>query len=497
MIHSLRFKLLLVTVLVSGLAVAAVAFFSSRATRLELKRFVESNDASNLERIRGLLTEHYQKNQSWEGVTSLLEQASPPSDRRIILVDNDGKPIANWPEDGSNFEIEIKPDDTLILRRATSRPVSNDLPLPTEGRGRRVEMVDQVEMVLVNPLQTAINNSEGAKVATLYLTPQGPPVEATDQEVFVESVDRSLIISALIVVILALIATVLLSRPILGPVELLTRAARRMERGDFNQRVDVKSQDEIGELSRAFNAMADSLSRVERLRRDMVSDVAHELRTPLTNIRCQIEALQDGLAKPSPTVFESLHEEVLILNRLIDDLQELSLVEAGQLRLTREAVSMQEALSRAVTASSAQAASKQITIHIDAPADMPPAYGDAERIGQILRNLLANAVTHTPTGGVIEVEERASESEIEITVSDTGAGIAPDHLPNIFERFYRVDSSRSRSTGGAGLGLAIVKQLVEAHGGKIRAESQIGKGSRFIFTLPIFKSATPVFIKSS
>jgi methyl-accepting chemotaxis protein len=402
MIHSLRFKLLLVTVLVSGLAVAAVAFFSSRATRLELKRFVESTDASNLERMRNLLTEYYQKNHGWEGIASSLEQVSRPGDRRIIIVDTNGKLIATWPEDGSNLEIEIKPDNGVIIRRTVSRPAASGSP-PTESGGRRVEVVDQVEMVLMNPLQAAINNSEGIKLATLYLLPLEPPAETSDEKVFVESFDRSLIIAVLVVVVIALVATVLLSRPILGPVELLTQAARQMERGDLNQRVEVKSQDEIGQLSRAFNAMADSLSRVERLRRDMVSDVAHELRTPLTNIRCQIEALQDGLAKPSPAVLESLHEEVLILNRLIEDLQELSLAEAGQLRFTRESVSIHEVLSRSVNASSAQAASKQITISIDAPADMPPAYADMERVSQILRNLLANAVTHTPTGGLIEV----------------------------------------------------------------------------------------------
>lgn len=497
MIHSLRFKLLLVTVIVSGLAVATVAFFSSRATKLELKRFVESADETKLEGIRDLLTEHFRKNQGWDGVAVSLEQVSRLSNKRLILVNNDGKPIAIWPEDVSSFEIEIKPDNTLILRRTMSQPARSSRPVLPQPGERRVEMVGQEELVLVNPLQVVINNSEGTKVATLYLIPPESPAEASDQEVFVDSVNRSLIISALIVVVAALVATVLLSRPILGPVESLTHAAREMERGDLSQRVEVKSQDEIGELSRAFNAMADSLARIERLRRDMVSDIAHELRTPLTNIRCQIEAVQDGLEKASPVVLESLHEEVLILSRLIDDLQELSLAEAGQLRLDRESVAVQETVNRTVKAMSAQAASKQITINIDVPVDMPSAYADAERVGQILRNLLANAVTHTPAQGIIEIQARAQASEIEITIQDTGSGIAPEHLPNIFERFYRADSSRSRSTGGAGLGLAIVKQLVEAHGGQIRAESQLGKGSRFIFTLPVFKSDAPVFIKSS
>lgn len=496
MIHSLRFKLLFVTVIVSGLAVAAVVFFSSRATRMEFKRFVESADEANLERIGDLLTEHYKKNQSWDGVASSLEQVSRMSDRRFILIDSEGRTIAIWPDEGSNFEVEFRPNNTMILRRSTSHTTEPDQSVfPAEKR--KVELVGQEELVLLAPPQVAINNSEGAKVATLYLTPLGPPIGSSDVQVFTESVDRSLIISALVVIAAALIATLLLSRPILGPVESLTRAAREMETGDLNQRVEVKSKDEIGQLASAFNAMADSLARIERLRRDMVSDVAHELRTPLTNIRCQVEALQDGLAKPSSAVLESLHEDILILNRLIDDLQELSIAEAGQLRLSRESVSMHEAITRTANAISAQAAGKEIIININVPADMPRVYADAERVGQILRNLMANAVTHTPRGGVIDITAQASDDEIEIAISDTGSGIAPDHLPNIFERFYRADSSRSRSTGGAGLGLAIVKQLVEAHGGKVWAENKPDRGSRFIFTLPVFKLSTPVFIKSS
>jgi signal transduction histidine kinase len=261
---------------------------------------------------------------------------------------------------------------------------------------------------------------------------------------------------------------------------------RRMAGGDLAQRVRVQSRDEIGELARAFNAMADGLARAEQLRRNMVNDIAHELRTPLTNLRCQIEALQDGLAAPTPEVMASLHEEAMLLNRLVGDLQELALAEAGQLRLERGPVSVRDVITQVTGAFEAQAAGKGIALVSDVPRELPAIYADAERVGQMLRNLLANAVAHTPRGGSVSVGARAAGGQVEIVVADTGAGIEPEHLPNVFERFYRVDGSRARSTGGAGLGLAIVKQLAEAQGGGVRVESEVGSGSSFFVTLPTF-----------
>jgi signal transduction histidine kinase len=299
-----------------------------------------------------------------------------------------------------------------------------------------------------------------------------------------------------------------------------------MEKGDLSQRVAVRSQDEIGELARAFNAMADGLARIEQLRRHMVTDVAHELRTPLTNIRGYLEALRDGVARPDAPLIDSLHEEALLLNRLIDDLQDLALAEAGQLRLTRRPVALGPLLEGAVSALRPALADKRLAIVVDLPADLPCADADAARVGQVLRNLLNNAITHTPPGGTITVEattdrrppttdqeDRRQEtgrtpnnsvsglsspvsrseglsvlsprSSVLITVTDTGPGIAAEHLPHIFERFYRADRARARATGGAGLGLTIVKQLVEAHGGRVWAASAPGQGATFTFTLPV------------
>jgi signal transduction histidine kinase len=298
------------------------------------------------------------------------------------------------------------------------------------------------------------------------------------------SVNRTLLLVAVVAGLGAVLLILGLSRRILAPVEALTAAVRRMEAGDLSQRVEVTSRDEISELARAFNAMADGLARLEELRRNMVTDVAHELRTPLSNIRGYLEALQDGVVEPEERIIDSLYEEAMLLNRMVDDLQELSLAEAGQLRLKRQPVALADVVDRAVEAVRPRAEAEEIRLQVDLPEDFLVDV-DPQRIGQVLRNLLDNGLTHTPPGGEVGVVARASDQWVEVSVQDTGSGIAAEDLPYVFERFYRADRSRSRATGGAGLGLAIAKQLVEAHGGRIWVESTEGEGSTFTLALPI------------
>ncbi|HEY7546938.1 MAG TPA: ATP-binding protein, partial [Blastocatellia bacterium] len=441
----------------------------------EFKRFIDTSEEIDLSRFQEMLSEHYRQNGGWAGAQATLERMGKISGKRFLLLDRERKIIAAFPDHLSKADIDISPDNTLRVRFQVE-----------EAKGNNEVNLRQEEMVFVNVPRVEIKDSTGAAVASLLIA--GPNLDdRSGEQQFTGSVNRSLVAAAIVVIVAALIATLLLSRKIVGPVESLTRAARRMERGDLSERVAVRSGDEIGELAKAFNRMADSLARNEQLRRDMVGDVAHELRTPLTNIRCQIESLQDGLIEPRREVIDSIHEEALLLARLIDDLQELALAEAGQLRLTFEPVSIREVIEKAAFAIAPQIESKKITLRVDAPPSLPEAQADSERVGQILRNLLANAVTHTPTMGVIEIRARSSGQEIEVAVSDTGSGIEAEHADRIFERFYRADRSRSRSTGGAGLGLAIVRQLVLAHGGHIRVESEPGRGSHFIFTLPVWK----------
>jgi len=212
----------------------------------------------------------------------------------------------------------------------------------------------------------------------------------------------------------------------------------------------------------------------------------------LMNIRGYLELLQDQVLEPTPETLASLYEETSLLSRLVADLQDLSLAEAGQLRLVRRPVSLAEVTSQAVQIVRPHLVRKNLALRVHIPTDLPCVEADQERVAQILRNLLSNAIMHTSSSGEISITANVIASMVKVSVQDTGIGITPEHLPYLFERFYRVDSSRARATGGTGLGLAIVKQVVQAHGGQIVVDSQPGKGACFTFTLPA-ASSTPSY----
>jgi signal transduction histidine kinase len=314
------------------------------------------------------------------------------------------------------------------------------------------------------------------------------------EEGFIRSVNRSLWIAGGIGVAVALILSLLLARQVVNPLSRLTKAARRIAQGDISQRVPVSSRDEIGELAQAFNTMAEALERNERLRRQMLADITHELRTPLSVIQGELEGMMDGVVPLDRGQVAAVHKEVALLGRLISDLRDLSLVEAGQLRLERTWVDVADLLRRRVEGFQPQAQAKGLSLTLSVADGLPQLYLDADRVSQVLANLLTNALRYTPEGGTVEVKASLVEGgplrsgrgpALAISVSDTGPGIPPEDLPHIFERFYRADPSRTRATGGSGLGLAIARGIVEAHGGHIWVESQPGRGATFTFTLPL------------
>ncbi|TEU17621.1 MAG: sensor histidine kinase, partial [Dehalococcoidia bacterium] len=259
----------------------------------------------------------------------------------------------------------------------------------------------------------------------------------------------------------------------------------RLGRGDLSQRVQLRGEGEVAALAQAFNTMAADLEHDEQLRRNLIADVAHELRTPLSNIQGYLEAIRDRVMKPNAATIGSLNEEVALLSRLVNELQELSLAEAGELKLVYQAEDITKLVKQAATHWQPQVAAKDISLSLDLPDNLPLVNIDWQRVNQVLHNLLENAVAYTGRGGTITVAAAKQGDWIEVSVSDTGEGIPAGDLPNIFERFYRVDRSRARATGGSGLGLTIARRLVEAHGGKITVQSELGKGSRFSFTLSI------------
>lgn len=443
-LNSLRVRLFLTFITLVLVTLGAVALFASRTTSNEFARYVERGGAVRRGRFQAMLTMYYREAGNWQGVQRLVEQMEQISGERIVVADNAGQVVAD------------------SSKKLVGQPVGRDWSRPTSLIAER-----------------------GRPVGALYINPLGSNESAASADTFLGSVNRSLWLAVAAASVAAVLLTLFLSHRILVPVRALTAAARRMEQGDLSQRVQVRSGDEIGQLAHAFNAMASSLERTEQLRRHMISDVAHELRTPLANIRGYLEAVRDQVLEASPELVDSLYDEAMLLNRLVDDLQELALAEAGQLGLARQPVDVAELVEQAIHSFQPEADAKGLTIGADLPAGLPAVDADPQRVGQVLRNLLRNAVAYTPAGGEITLSARRLGREVEVAVRDTGAGIPAEHLPYIFERFYRADRSRSRSTGGSGLGLTIVKQLVEAHGGHVRVESQVGVGTTFTFTLPV------------
>jgi histidine kinase len=287
-------------------------------------------------------------------------------------------------------------------------------------------------------------------------------------------------------ILAALFVSVFTASRIVTPIRAMTNASQRIADGDYGQRVPVPGEDELGALAQSFNRMAETLDQTERRRLELIGDVAHELRTPLAAIRSSMEGLIDGVLPADPATYAGIEREAARLQRLVWDLEELSRAEAGQIPLERQTIALQEPLLAAVQRLQSQFEDKQVDLEL-MPAD-PDLFVkvDFNRILQVLTNLLGNALQHTPPGGRVTLSAARDGNSALVSVVDTGAGIGPEHLPHVFERFYRVDKSRSRAGGGSGIGLTISKHLVEAHGGRIWAASDgLGRGSAFTFTLPL------------
>jgi two-component system sensor histidine kinase BaeS len=304
---------------------------------------------------------------------------------------------------------------------------------------------------------------------------------------FQASFNQALLLALLAAGVAALLAGLLLSRSVVAPVRVLTDASRRISEGHYGERVPPAGSDELGQLAHSFNQMAEKLEQVETMRRQLIGDVSHELRTPLTAIKGSMEGLVDGVLPATPETYQQIHAEADRLARLVDDLQELSRVEAGAYPLDIRPVEVPALVQTTLNQFASQAGVKGIELRADVQAGLSPVMADRDRITQVLTNLVGNALQYTPTGGQVTLRASRTQSGIQFSVVDTGIGIPAQHLEHLFTRFYRVDKSRSRQAGGgSGIGLTIARHLVEAHGGRIWGESDgEGKGSTFSFTLKV------------
>jgi len=481
--RSLRARVLVMTACVACASVGAVGWYASRVGAGALRRQLAPTPRAELEAVAARAGAAFARERDWGGAAAVLADAAGRTGKQLVVLDGAGRAVAAAPRALLALGLELAPDGALTWQQRAR--------VASSGTGREPVLVRRQRVVMAGVPRAAVRDSAGAVLGTLLEIPV--QIDVGGDGPAVATLRRSLLVGVAVAVGGALVVALLLSARVARPIERLTMAVREVAaRGDPaaappTAPLAAGGTAEVAELSRAFDAMVAALARAESLRRGMTSDVAHELRTPVTNIRCHIESMQDGLEEPTAETLASLHEEALALQRLIDDLQDLALGDQGRLELDLAPADVDAELAAALRPFRPRAAAAGVALCLRAGGGRggPKALVDRRRFRQIVSNLVSNALTHTPPGGAVEVSAgRERPSVVTVRVRDTGRGIDPRDLPNVFERFYRADPARSRAGGGTGLGLAIVKRLVALHGGEAWLESEPGRGTTAAFTVP-------------
>lgn len=460
----LRVKLALAFVSVAVTATLLSGFLANRVVHNEFDVFVTRRGQQISDRIIPALQAYYGQTGSWVGIEEMF---TPP-------------PVRGRPGPGGNSMFN-NIDARSILTDEHST-VLYDSEATLAGHQLPQELVAAARPIHVN----------GKDVGLLFV---GRVRDNVEQRGFLRRVNRALLLGGIAAGGLAIVLAGLLASQMLSPLKQLVGAARGIAAGRLDQRVTVAKGDELGELGEAFNRMSEALGASEAQRRIAMADIAHELRNPLSSIRANLEGMVDGTLPAEPERIAMVYDQTLLLGRLVEDLRLLTIARAGELPLHRQPTDLIELTRQVSEIFQALGAEKGVSVQVqtqglatgDAALSALPL--DQQRISQVLANLLSNAVKHAPPSSAITVVLAKQEAVAQVSVADTGPGIAPEDLPRIFERFYRTEESRRElSPQSTGLGLAIAKELVEAHGGRIWVESTPGQGAVFRFTLPLAPS---------
>ncbi len=436
-------------------AIALVYFMTARSITAGFADYNEQTRDQTANQLCGVLAEYRIRTGSWQGAERLLFT-----------------------------QYSLMVNGQLIVRRTSL--VGGDFSLTDEHRIVVVSTQEELigEQLSKDRIASGYPIREGGKqIGTLIIDNSNSPLPPAEEE-FLSSAKNSALLGGGIASGIAILLSIILISQVLSPLRILTRATERIASGDLSHRVLLKAHDEFGRLGNSFNRMVEHLSRSEKVRKTMTADIAHELRTPVTIIQGNLEAILDGVYAPDSETISPIYEETLHLGKLIDDLRDLALAEAGELRLSKERTDI-VALANQVAETVNVSLDSEPRVVVIAPQKTPAINIDSMRIRQVLGNLLSNAVRYTPEGMEIRLEIEETERMLLMRVIDNGPGISEEEIPHLFERFYRGDEARTRAAGGSGLGLAIAKQWVEAHGGKITASNRLEGGACFTIILPI------------
>lgn len=454
--NRLSVRLTLAIVATTLLAVGVVALLANRATGSEFRRYLAAGQAASAQNLVPELAASYAAQGSWDGIAAQLDAAAGAGGR--------GRGAGAVAGRGGMWTLQLADAAGQVLYDSAGGALGATL--------SRNERETAIPIVV-----------DGATVGFLRALTPGSAQLVGAEQAFLDRINRALLVGTAFALLLGVIVGVVLARSLAAPLGQVSVAAGAIAAGDLSQRVPVQGSVETQALARSFNQMAENLEQAEQLRRNLLADVAHELRTPLTVIQGNLQALLDGVYPLERAEIATIYDETRLLSRLVADLRELAQAEAGQLKLHLGPVDLAPTLAQTVDSFTLLAQDSQIRLELDVPASLPPVNADPDRLAQILRNLLANALRHAAPGGRVQVSARPEAGRVRISVLDDGPGIPTADLPRVFDRFWRGDPARSRDSGGSGLGLAITKHLVEAQGGEIGVESESGRGTVFWFTL--------------
>ncbi len=451
-------RLTLALGLVTLVGVGTVALLTNWQAGEEFRQYVARQDSQLYSPLLDDLAAYYLRSSSWAGVDTVMAT--------YTVTVPIGRP--RLPDRGH---------PPLMLADAAGQVMYDEHDTPRVG-----------QTLARDELQGALTIEANGRTVG-YLVVRLPWWRGPDtiEQGFINRLRMVLVIAALLAGSLSLVLGAVLSRTLAAPLANLAKAARALAARDWAHRIPERGTAEVADAARAFNEMAGSLEQSETLRRNLMADIAHELRTPLTVLQGNLRAMLDGVYPLERSEIATLYDETRHLNRLVDDLRELALAEAGQLPVSRQATDLTRLLAAVADNFGVAAEDKRVAIRLEAPTPLPPVLTDVDRVRQVLVNLMSNALRHTPEGGHIALCAEPAAGALRVTVTDTGEGIAPEDLLHVFDRFYTADKARARNwtNGGSGLGLAVARAWVQALGGQIGAESTLHQGSRFWFTLPL------------
>lgn len=541
---TLQMRVLILVMLVAAAATAATAWLAFRLASSQIAASQAADDEKTGQVSRAL-TDYALRNGSWDGLSSTVVDLEKRIGQRIFVTTESGTPVGDPARAAgrlaSSRDIRVDPHPVLVLReedavvgsavtlleidafRSGSRLAAclgsaglradvtvgrNGVPHFTAPRSPTASTAATGAAAKCRSTAVSSDTERSADLALISkcTTSTSTPGQRTAclRDVFTDRIGSvgpepllvrfgtggaaltaaPMVGTAALVMIFAAVGSAVVSRRALRPIDALTSAVRQLGTGDLRGRAPVRGNDQVAELTRSFNRMADSLQQGEERQRRMIADVAHELRTPLSNLRGHLEGLMDGMIPPGTALFASLHDEALLQQRIVDDLQDLALAEAGALTYRRCLVDLAELLETCQHAHRARAEATGARLVVRA-AQHVFVHADPDRMRQVISNLVSNALRYTPAGGMVALSLWVDGRAVVVSVADTGCGIAEENLPRVFDRFWRADSARGRSTGGSGLGLAIARQIVDDHGGTISVASRPGEGATFTLRLPV------------